>query len=96
MKINVHMEDQKEEFTFPSNVFAAGLECNGIRIANGMEMLFTNVTAERKDIILSNDNKFTVIGYSSNDESYHKIMAKYKGLKLIELSTKNIEITVTV
>lgn len=96
MKINILTEGQKEEIIFPSKVFALGLEYNGMTVVNGIEILFPNVTAERKEITLSNDNKFTVIGYSSDDESYYKIMANYNGMKFIELMVKNIEITITI
>lgn len=96
MKINILTEGQKEEIIFPSKVFALGLEYNGMTVVNGIEILFPNVTADRKEITLSNDNELTVISYFSNDESYYRIMAKYKHMKFIEFKAKNIEIIITI
>ena len=96
MKLSILTEEKNEEIVFPSNVFALGLEYNGLTIINGMDILLPNVITDKNDIVLANGDALTIILYSSNDESYHKIMAKFEGMKLAELSLNNSKITITI
>ncbi len=98
MKVELSIDGDKKELIYPENVVWIEYisHSRGITVSIGFNLFFDNVTKAEEKLRTFDGEEGNLLLYYSEDKDLQKLISKYKGLRILEVSHNGIEIIATV